>query len=470
MADIRHSNAAGFWNGTNGAGHVLLLDAAGNPIVYSDGVKPVSPNALPIGGINDDHFRALRTDRSGGLATASHQPLFHEPFDGTALNQNRWSFAQTTFAIGQTANGLNFNTANAVAANSVATVTSLDQFLKMQRAPLYYKARAQFLNVAGSTAEFGFGAPGGVAMPATGAYWRIVGGIATLFVAGLGTEVAAPVISLAQFANFASQYYTYDIYIDDDEAVGTIHDFTGRVVARTAIALPNGYVRAFSVSRLPTYARLFIGGVATASAPNLLLSDVYVGALDANYGRSWSDTCAAMGLAATSNPQNAAQLANWSNSGAEANATLSNTAAGYTTLGGRFAFAAVAGAVTDYLLFGFQSPSPAKLMVTGIDIDVKNTGAAVAVTQHEFEWAAVANMASASLAATGALRVPIGQQAFAVGAAPGVLATRVTADFTSMPLVTNAGRFFGVALRMPVATATASQVIRGTVTVKGRFE
>ena len=38
------------------------------------------------------------------------------------------------------------------------------------------------------------------------------------------------------------------------------------------------------------------------------------------------------------------------------------------------------------------------------------------------------------------------------------------------PLVTGSGRLFKVGLKMPLGTATASQVIRGTVTVKGYFD
>jgi len=50
-------------------------------------------------------------------------------------------------------------------------------------------------------------------------------------------------------------------------------------------------------------------------------------------------------------------LANYANSAAPASATLSNTAAGYTTLGGQFQFAAVAGAETDYALFAYTVPA-----------------------------------------------------------------------------------------------------------------
>jgi hypothetical protein len=38
------------------------------------------------------------------------------------------------------------------------------------------------------------------------------------------------------------------------------------------------------------------------------------------------------------------------------------------------------------------------------------------------------------------------------------------------PLVTNPGRFLTVILRMPVGTATASEVFQGLVNLRGRWE
>ncbi len=37
-------------------------------------------------------------------------------------------------------------------------------------------------------------------------------------------------------------------------------------------------------------------------------------------------------------------------------------------------------------------------------------------------------------------------------------------------MVTNPGRFLVVMLRVPVGTATASQIVQGMVTLKGYFE
>jgi hypothetical protein len=172
---------------------------------------------------------------------------------------------------------------------------------------------------------------------------------------------------------------------------------------------------------------------------------------------------------------NQAQTANHANSAAPSAATLSNTAAGYATLGGKFSFAAVAGAETDYALFGYQVPAGRRLIVSRVSVGIMNIGAAVATTAHVLEWSLGANASAVSLATTDGSgnfaprRVPLGQQGFVVGAAIGTVAADLVRKFSN-PLLIEAERFFHVILRMPVATATGSQVLRGAVAVDGRFE
>ena len=48
-------------------------------------------------------------------------------------------------------------------------------------------------------------------------------------------------------------------------------------------------------------------------------------------------------------------------------------------------------------------------------------------------------------------------------------AERISQSFDT-PLITNPGRFLTVILRMPVGTATASEVFQGMVNLRGRFE
>jgi hypothetical protein len=170
-----------------------------------------------------------------------------------------------------------------------------------------------------------------------------------------------------------------------------------------------------------------------------------------------------------------AATANHANSAAPDAATLSNTAAGYTTLGGKFAFAAVAGAATDYALFAYAVPSTHRLVLNGVSISTVNTGAAVTTSAHIFDWALGINSTAVSLATTdsgstyGPRRIPLGLQALLVSAGIGAIADDLVRKFDT-PLIIEPSRYVHVILTMPVASATGSQVIRGAVTFDGYFE
>jgi len=195
--------------------------------------------------------------------------------------------------------------------------------------------------------------------------------------------------------------------------------------------------------------------------------------------RLWPTTMTGMGLGA--NQSLTAGLANYANSAAPASATLSNTAAGYTTLGGQFQFAGVAGAETDYALFGFQVPAATiavtgrNLIIRGIWIDTVNTGAANGATATVLQWSlgvgsTAVSLAQADAAAAKARAVtPLGYQSFAPAAVIGAQATRIDVNLDA-PLVCEPASFVHVILKIPVGIVTASQVIRGVVGFNGYFE
>lgn len=168
------------------------------------------------------------------------------------------------------------------------------------------------------------------------------------------------------------------------------------------------------------------------------------------------------------------QTGNHANSAAPSSASLSNTAAGYTTLGGKWQFAAVGGAETDYALFAYQVPATHRLWVNGIDISAINTGAAVATSAHVLEWALGINSTAVSLATTdsgstyGPRRVQIGTHALAIAAAIAAPFVDISSKW-SRPLIIQPSRYLHVILKMPIATATVSQIIRGQVNIDGIF-
>jgi hypothetical protein len=177
----------------------------------------------------------------------------------------------------------------------------------------------------------------------------------------------------------------------------------------------------------------------------------------------------------------AGQTANNANSAAPAVATLSNTAAGYTTLGGKFQFAAVAGAETDFALFAFLNPVPTtsltgcNLVIRGVWLDTYNAVVAVATTPTVLEWSMAVGATAVSLAtADGAAtrspkRISLGCQSFLVGALAGAPAGRMDINLDA-PVVVEPGCYVHVILRVPYGTATATEVFRGQVGFNAYWE
>ena len=104
-----------------------------------------------------------------------------------------------------------------------------------------------------------------------------------------------------------------------------------------------------------------------------------------------------------------------------------------------------------------------------------NTGAAVATTATWLQWSLAIGSSAVSLATADAAatkspaRLTLGNQVFPIAAAIGAQATRIDVNLDA-PLVVNSAEFVHILLKMPLGTATASQVIRGVVGVNAYFE
>ena len=172
---------------------------------------------------------------------------------------------------------------------------------------------------------------------------------------------------------------------------------------------------------------------------------------------------------------NGAQTAQHANSTSPTSASLSNTAAGYTTLGGRWQFAAPGAAATDFALFAYQVPAGYRLMIKSVCISSVNTGAAVATTATILDWSIAVNATAVSLATTDSdpvwapRRIPLGVQGFIVGAAIGANGNEIYRTF-EQAIVCQPSRYVHVIVQVPVGTATGSQVMRGDVMFDAYFE
>jgi hypothetical protein len=265
---------------------------------------------------------------------------------------------------------------------------------------------------------------------------------------------------------------TVTLTLNSDSARVWIH---GALAAE--VAKPPGQPSLCRSFALPFTARVFNSPVAPVSATQLRIGTLSIttGGAGANV-LSAAETASLSGQGGYQGYSGATlgTLANYANSAAPAAAALSNTAAGYTTLGGQFAFAAPAGAETDYALFAYQVPVQAmgshnmQLLIHGARIDAVNLGAAVAITPTVLQWGlAVASTAVSLATGEGAAaraprRIALGVQSWVVGSLAGAPVEVIERTFRGGVLA-EPGSFVHVIVRVPVGTATASQQIRGTV-------
>lgn len=465
---------------------VSINDSAGNRVGKQQREQLTSTSEfLPMAIKNDDISVGLRGDRKGNILIGNYIPEIQENFEGATVNVQKWTPANTTFAPTQaTLTGYNFNPTSLTTASAVSILQSQRLLTKLPRVPLQLKSRIRHSMVAGSVADFGFGVPTTTTLIVpNGTMFRmtssgIIKGVVTFnsvetaigdiisTVSSNGNTVGAALNMSAAY--YTSGYFVYDIVVDDDNAVFTIQDtLTGEVIGKLSLTVPKDQLKMWGATSLPVYHRVF-NSVAPTTGPVFICTELQALSLDWRLTPDMPQIAASLGLSSGRNPFTGAQLENHTNSTAPVSATLSNTAAGYTTLGGKFQFAAVAGAVTDYALFGFQVPAGSRFICEGITINTRNTVVAVATTATTLEWAMGFNSSAVSLATANIIRKQVGTQVFAIGAAAEAVAPTIDVTFTT-PEVVESGRFLHVILTIPVGTATATEIFRGQVMIKGRF-
>ena len=431
----------------------------------------------PDGGFQlfDEHGEKLRF-ADHRVDTGRDVPLFRDVFVGASVSaHNKWAQSILTQTATVGAGAITLNASAITTINTYSTLLTVPKFRGYADGALYFHGRARPNNLpqTNALAEFGFGNALTNATPTDGAFfrWTASGGFECVLNRG-GAEVST---TMTAPASGIYSYFAIEVWGDRTECRYTTPS-TG-FYEQVEITVPSGAPSAFNESP-GGLMRVVNGAVAPALAPQLVvgLFEASIKVIDVD--RPSQTTAAISGFTAAYNPLTGAQAANHANSTGPTSATLSNTAAGYTTLGGRYQFATLAGAATDYALFGFQVPTSFRFVVTGVSISTCNTGAAVATTATSLEWSLGVGSTAVSLATADATaatpttaprRVPLGKQSFAIGAAIEACTTDVVRTFLS-PHVVESGRFLHIILALPVGTATASQIIRGTVTVDGYFE
>lgn len=447
------------------ANNTLGIDADGNALVN----LPSDPTK--IGGVKmyDGLGNPIVTTENGAQYVSSDSLVFFEQVDGTALNTNVWGPSTSGMTIAQANGFITLNSGNATTGNAYAILSSIKNI------PLYgilpvkvvINARIPVAAQANLTMELGIGSVATTAAPTDGCYFRFnpAGGFVAVINNG-GNETVSALLTPPPTTEVA----IFEIEIVEDRVRFYLED-----VVVADIHVPLGQAFPTAAGRLPIFFRVYNSASAPSAAPSIAIGQIIVVQQDMLQNKAWSDVLVGMGRGAYQSPTAFTQTSNHTNSTSPASATLSNTAAGYTTLGGRYQFAAVGAAATDFALFAFQVPVGYQLFVTNVRISALNTGAAVGVSATVLDWALGINASAVSLAtADGAgtwasRRIPLGMHGLAGLAAIGQAANDITARFDP-PLVVDGGRFLHVILQVPIGLATVSQVIRGNVYIGGYFE
>lgn len=405
--------------------------------------------------------------------------LFQDSFTHTIFNTSVYQGVVATMTTAFSGAHLVFNSGNSVASAAVARVQTYKSFPMYGTYPLYIEFWARFSTApqTNNVAELGIGIATGTATPTDGIYFKLdstglLKGVTNYNGTETSTSETFPTIS----ANVSNHYL---IVQHNDRVEFWIDD-----VLYGALDRPTSAPSLSQAYALPLLMRIFNSG-AVGSAQRLEVNAVNVSLGDMNSNRDWPIVQVGNGLSSISVPHGTAagQTANWANSAAPASATLSNTAAGYTTLGGQYQFLAVAGAETDYALFGYQNPagtaaiSGRNLFIQGVIISLVNTVVAVGATGTVFQWGVAVGSTAVSLAtvdsATAGTRAPrrltVGIQSLAPASVVGATALPINILFDA-PLVCEPGCFVHIILKMPIGLATATEIFRGGVAVNGYFE
>lgn len=424
-------------------------------------------------------LRPLDVSPDYRLRVGTDSVLWQDTFSHTVFNTSTYQGVTSTMTVAPAGGRLVFNGGNSVTSAHVARAQTYRTFPVIGTYATYVDFGLMLTQdpQANNVCEFGLGYAATTTAPTDGVFWRYnASGELKGVVNNNGTETQTSAITPPP----ANEIHHYLIVIHVDRTEFWIDD---QLMA--SVDTPTTSGSPCQSNALPLLMREYNSG-AVSVAQRMEVAWVNVSLGDLNASRLWATQMIGMGRSSINAPDGATAgyTANHANSAAPASATLSNTAAGYTTLGGQWQFAAVAGAETDYALFAYTVPAgtaanPGKnLIIRGVRIDTFNMGAAVATTGTTLQWAigvgatavSLATADSATAGTRAARRLPIGAQNLPVSTPVGGMANQTIDVNLDAPLIAEPGTVVHLILKMPVGTATASQIVRGTAMFNAYFE
>jgi hypothetical protein len=402
-----------------------------------------------------------------------------ENFNYVAQNFTKHKYTSNTLTATWASGFLNTNGGSVTTTATGVQVSTYRHFPIQGQGGIYCETAFALTNtpVTNWTLDVGMFTPAAAStsLPTDGAYFRVNSSGVFGVINNNGTETTTSAFSGFSFT--INQVYNFILVLTDHQVEYWIDDVLYGTINR-----PTNSGSVVYAGSLPWAVRHHHTGV-TSAVIQAKIANYSVATVDIDNNRLWATNKAGQGLMGIVYPSGGAAglTANSANSAVPATATLSNTTAGYATLGGQFVFAAVAGAETDYALFAFLNTAPTtgitgrNLVIRGVQIDLWNQVVAVATTPTVFQWSLAVGSTAVSLATTdgAATRLPkritLGAQSLIVGSAVGALAQPIDANLDA-PVVCEPGTYVHIILKMPLGTATATETFRGVVGINAYWE
>lgn len=450
---------------------------------FVDVAGEVTDGTAPLSGMS----AVARTSRrvgvtlSGRAMNSVDTTMFFDNFNHATLNANVYQGNDTTMTKAVSGGFLNLNSGNSITAAQGTQVRTYRTFGIYGDNTTYIEhwVQSSIAPQSNSVCEWGAFFSSGVTTPTDGVYFRITNTATLEVVYNVNGVETTTAVAGATIAAATTYHTTIAVNADAIEFY-----FNEKLVATQIPRGTAGVGMSFS-QYLPLAVRQYnSSGVASAVQFRVAQWMVTFGSVASN--KPWNECLSGGGLNAIYSPPGVATAtgtANYANSAAPAAATLSNTAAGYTTLGGQWQAAMVAGAETDYLLFGYTNPAgtatiPGRnLYINGIRIgETFNTVAANAATPIILQWGLAIGGTADTLVTADSLtagtraykRITLGGQQFATGAVIGTMSPGFQVPIVP-PMIVEPGCRTGVLLKVVSGTATGNS-IRGTVSLTGNFE
>jgi hypothetical protein len=464
------------------AAHARLMDDNGRALAKLPAdLWDATSRSLPMSGVvaSSNQVTPLAVDRAGALRSATLTPLVSDPWSGSAtVNPVIWQVLQSTMALSQNSvTGLVFNTGLLTTAATGLAIKSTRRVTKQPGTSLLYRASARISKTTNTIVELGFGDcgagfggnPTALLDNTVGAYWRFSNAGTLIPVLTFNSVDVATGTNVAAQPN-TTDFYDYLVYVEDLGFRFLILSKLGVVVSEQYLANPVGMARELAQPSLSAIVQLRNSATAPATAPSVSISTCFVGRYNSNEVFSPAELSATMGYSASTLVSNGGVALVGVTSGAALTpiTLTTTTTAGGNTLGGRTIFNAIAGTENDLGLFALTNTdvvsSGMTWMLTGyrIEIGVGVTPIATTPTLIEpFLLISDSNNPASALAR----KMPLGSLFFPVGTVVGDI--RVLDVTLEGPVALVPTRTVGVGLRIPLATATAGQTFRATVTPKG---